>query len=173
MRRIGDFLLDHPSVVTGSLIGMVLAQFVVSLWIPAVAVSAPFDGLGTERRQVAVSALALGVAGVAAMVGGFSGVVVLFGLSSIDQRFRTVRLMASTSLQRNWMSVVTTPLAAAFGSLLASALASAGATSVALWALEACVLLAAHGAIRLVVVLFELVKVVDESDAAAEQSLAD
>ncbi|TFD92103.1 hypothetical protein E3T61_07295 [Cryobacterium lactosi] len=167
LERLGSCLFDHPSIVTSSLIGTVIAQFVLALWFPLIAVTAPFDHLGTERREIAVSALSLGVAGVAAMVGGFAGVVVLFGLSSIDERFRTIRRAASSSIQRNWMSVVTTPLAAAFGSLIASAMASAGATSPALWVLEGSVLLAAHGAIRLVVVLHELVKVVNESDAAA------
>ncbi len=103
------------------------------------------------------------------MVGGFAGVVVVFGLSSDDERFRKVRLKAATSLQRNWTSVVTTPLVAAFGALVAATLARATWIDGAAWVFELCVLLAAHGAVRLVVVLFELVKVVHNSDLATQR----
>lgn len=171
MRRVGSFLLDHPSMVTLMLAVVVVIQFLVSvIWLPWIAPARLFDAVSPVERSKAIAELAIGVAGVAAMVGGFAGVVVVFGLSSDDERFRKVRLKAATSLQRNWMSVVTTPLVAAFGAFVASVIATAGAIDASVWLLELCVLLAAHGAARLVVVLFELVKVVHESDVAAQHT---
>ncbi|WP_295823941.1 hypothetical protein [uncultured Microbacterium sp.] len=169
-RKIGSFLLDHPGFVTVVIVVAVVAQVVVSFWVPVVSPGHIFLPLAEAERSTAVADLALGVAGVAAMVGGFAGVVVVFGLSSDDERFRKVRLKAATSLQRNWTSVVTTPLVAAFGALVAATLARATWIDGAAWVLELCVLLAAHGAVRLVVVLFELVKVVHNSDLATQRS---
>jgi hypothetical protein len=152
------------------LVAAVAVQIIVSIfWLPAASPSRLFDAIQPATRFTAIADLAIGVAGVAAMVGGFAGVVVVFGLSSNDERFRKVRLKAATSLSRNWMSVLTTPLVAAFGSIIAAAVASAGRTDVAVWMLELFVVLAAHGAVRLVIVLFELVKVVHNSDASSQQ----
>ncbi|HWL59754.1 MAG TPA: hypothetical protein VNQ48_02595 [Microbacteriaceae bacterium] len=171
MRRIASFLLDHPSAVTLVLTLIVVAHFLVSLlWLPWLAPAQLFSAVPDDDRSNAVAQLAIGVAGVAAMVGGFAGVVVVFGLSSDDERFRKVRLKAATSLQRNWMSVVTTPLIAAFGAFMAAVAATAGAIGLSAWLLELCVLLAGHGAVRLVVVLFELVKVVHQSDLATQRA---
>lgn len=171
IRRLGGHLLDHPSTVTLILGAVVAIHFGVSkLWIPELSPSLLFDALDPASLPTAVASLALGVAGVAAMVGGFAGVVVVFGLSSDDERFRLVRLNASTSLRRNWMSIVTTPLAAAFGALLAAASATAWRPGAALWILEACLLLVAHGAMRLVILLNELVRVVHFADEAAQRA---
>jgi hypothetical protein len=170
-RRFGSYVVDHPSFVTITLAVVVIAQFVLAkIWLPFIAPSSLFHAVKPIDLPTSVSSLAIGVAGVAAMVGGFAGVVVVFGLSSNDVRFRKVRVKASTSLRRNWMSIVTTPLAAAFGAVIAATLASATWTGAALWVLEVCVLLALHGALRLVVLLSELVKVVHAGDEAEEIS---
>jgi len=166
LRRARSYLVDHPSAVTLAIFILVLAHLIVATWISQVAPPALFVNVAAKALPAAVSSLAVGVASVAAMVGGFAGVVVVFGLSSDDERFRQVRLKASTSLRRNWMSVVTTPLFAAFGSMLAATLATAGFIPAALWLLELCTLLAAHGALRLVVLLSELVRVVHAADEA-------
>lgn len=169
-KAVGSFVLDHPSVVTIALCALVMTQaFVAHFWLPEIAAPVFFDRADDVSRPTSVADLAIGVAGVAAMVGGFAGVVVVFGLSSDDARFRKVRLRAATSLRRNWTSVVTTPLVAAFGAIIASGLATATELTAAIWILEVCVLLAAHGAVRLVVVLRELVKVVNASDEAANK----
>ncbi len=171
VRIIGGRLLDRPSAVTGILIAFVLTHFTVSrLWLPELSPASLFGAVDVQDLPSAISSLSLGVAAVAAMVGGFAGVVVVFGLSNEDDRFRLVRLNASTSLRRNWTSIVTTPLAAAFGAIVAAAAATASFTSAAIWILEICFLLAAHGAIRLVVLLNELVRVVHYADEAAQKS---
>lgn len=171
MRIAGGRLLDNPSAVTITLGAIVAVHFSVSrLWFPEISPSNLFFAVGADDLPNAISSLALGVAAVAAMVGGFAGVVVVFGLSNEDERFRLVRIKASTSLRRNWMSIVTTPLAAAFGAIIAAALATAWWTGAAVWILEACLLLAAHGAVRLVILLSELVRVVHYADEAAQQA---
>lgn len=169
MKRAYSSVIDHPSMVTITLVALVVVYWLASwFWLPQIAPSRLMCSVARADLPGALSGLALGVAGVAAMVGGFAGVVVVFGLSSNDERFRQVRLKASTSLRRNWMSIVTTPLVAAFGSIVAATLATATLTDAALWVLIGCVLLAAHGAFRLVVLLFELVKVVHRSDEIAQ-----
>lgn len=167
-RSIASVFVDHPSVVTILGIGLIAMQFVfAALWWPFLDPSQLFLCLPSAEQRSSVSSIATGLAGVAAMVGGFAGVVVVFGLSSEDERFRVVRLRAVSSLRKNWTSVVTTPLVAAFGALFAAAAASAGHPSLALWTLEVCVFLAGHGAVRLVVILRELVKVVHRADESA------
>lgn len=169
-RRAGGYLLDHPSAVTLIVAALVLSHFLASkYWLPQLSPAGLFAAVTPKDLPTAVAELAIGVAAVAAMVGGFAGVVVVFGLSSEDERFRKVRINASTSLRRNWMSIVTTPLAAAFGSIVAAAFATAWWTSASVWILEVCVLLAAHGAVRLVILLNELVRVVSYADEAAQQ----
>lgn len=168
------FWLDRPGLVTAVLLALVLAHWLLDRSVDL--------GIGPDRLVAdlddsivgqLVSAVALGVAGVAAMVGGFAGVVVVFGLSSDDSRFRQVRLRSATSLRQNWTSVVTTPLVAAFGSLIAAGLSlQPTLASGAMWILEVCVVLAAHGAVRLVVVLRELVKVVAAADKSWMESQA-
>lgn len=170
MKTVRSYLLDRPNVVTMLLVALIAAQLAVSmLWLPAASPGRLFDAIEPATRSTSIADLAIGVAGVAAMVGGFAGVVVVFGLSSNDERFRQVRLKAATSLSRNWMSVLTTPLIAAFGAIIAAAAATSGHTDAAVWMLELFVVLAAHGAVRLVIVLFELVKVVHNSDASSQQ----
>jgi len=168
--NLRKYLVDHPSVVTLVLVGLVLAHYLFAtyLWTEIQPLQF-FNEVDSKTVDGSIANLSVSTAGVAAMVGGFAGVVVIFGLSSDDERFRKVRLKAATSLRRNWMSVVTTPLIAAFGALMSAAFASSGRTNVALWTLEICVLLAAHGATRLVIVLFELVKVVHASDDALQK----
>lgn len=169
VRRLMSYLLDHPSVVTGGLLSLVVIQWLMSwAWLPWLSPLQWALEVPEADRPAAFSALATGVAGVAAMVGGFAGVVVVFGLSSNDARFREVRLKASTSLRRNWTSIVTTPLFAAFGAMGSAALATSRHETSSLWVLEACVVLAAHGALRLVVLLSALVKVVHASDEQIE-----
>lgn len=171
MRVLGGRLLDRPAAVTGILVAFVAAHVLVSLvWFPGLSPANLFASVDAQDLPTAISSLSLGVAAVAAMVGGFAGVVVVFGLSSDDERFRLVRLNASTSLRRNWTSIVTTPLAAAFGAILAASVATAGVAAAAIWILEACLLLAAHGAVRLVVLLNELVRVVHYADEATQKA---
>jgi len=169
-RRLQAGFVDHPTVVTGLLAALVAAQFTIAaLWVPQMDLSLLFGQLPVADLRSTLTQLALGLAGVAAMVGGFAGVVVVFGLSSEDARFREVRMKAATSLRRNWTSVVTTPLVAAFGSLVAAGAAGIGVFGVSVWILEICLLLAAHGSVRLVIILRELVTVVHRADEAAQK----
>lgn len=167
MRKLFSIFVDHPGVVTAAIMSLVAVQYTLSL-IASPSFSPGYLLLNSASSDTANAAMqiALGTAAVSAMVGGFAGVVVVFGLSSDDERFREVRQKASSSLRRNWRSVVSTPLLAAFGAIVAAWLAAVSLEPSALWVLELCILLAAHGAVRLVVVLFELVKVVHAADEA-------
>jgi hypothetical protein len=171
MMNVTSALLDRPRSVTFTLLALAAAHTVMGLtfW-PASSVSRLISQTPATDVAGHVSSLALGVAGVAAMVGGFAGVVVVFGLSSNDERFREVRLKASSSLRRNWTSIVTLPLVSAFGALIAAALAIGLMATGALIVLEFCVLLVAHGAVRLTVVLNQLIKVVHASDELEQGS---
>lgn len=173
MRAAKSWFIENPKWITLIAVTFVVAHFAVTLLYPSasLALFLAIDEIDTARQLVLD--LSLGMASVAAMVGGFAGVVVVFGLSSDDDRFREVRITASSSLKRNWSSVVTTPLFAAFIALIAAGVSIGGWPSVALWLLELCMLLAAHGAIRLVLVLSELVRVVHKSDEDALKGNSD
>jgi len=108
--------------------------------------------------------LALGVAGVSAMVGGFAGVVVVFGLGSENDRFRLLRRKGSRRLRANWISVVLSSFAGAFGALIAAVIVVGFGAEAGMWVLEVCILVTAHAAIRLTGLLAGLAGIVDSED---------
>lgn len=113
----------------------------------------------------ALLAIALGVAGLAALVGGFAGVVIVFGVGTEHPRFRLLRQRGGGPLAANWISVVVDALLSAFMAITAAVTIAAGQGRAGLWLAEVALLLAAHGSIRLVWLLSQLVRVVGAHDA--------
>lgn len=169
LKKPYSFVIDRPLFVTGLIIVLMIAQFFAAERYQLLSPVRFLDGMESADAPSLVAGIALGVASVASMVGGFAGVVVVFGLSANDERFRAVRLKAATSLRRNWMAVITIPLFAAFAALFAAAAASSAHFATAMWIVEGALLFAGHGALRLVALLHELVRVVHASDVKVDQ----
>lgn len=168
MRRIGGRLADYPQLVSVLILVVVMAHFLLSLRFPALNVPAHLANTMASDPRSLLTSLSLGVAGVSAMVGGFAGVVVVFGLGTENDRFRLLRRSGGRRLRASWISVVLSSFTGAFGAVLAAVIVVAFAGEPAMWLLEACVLFAAHGAIRLTALLAGLAGIVDQEDQDSE-----
>ncbi|MBT1666645.1 hypothetical protein [Curtobacterium flaccumfaciens] len=165
-RGIVGTLTDFPTIVTGLIVIFVAVQLLASLRWPELNVAHALATSDVADVRSALSSLALGVAGVSALVGGFAGVVVVFGLGTENDRFRLLRAKGGRRLRASWISVVLSSFASAFGAVIAAVTVVAFDPEVAMWILELCVIIAAHGAIRLTLLLAGLAKIVDSNDDA-------
>jgi hypothetical protein len=168
-RTIGGWFANYPLLVSFLIICAVTVHFYVSRTAPGINVAAALARSGVSDPADTLMSLALGVAGVSAMVGGFAGVVVVFGLGSENDRFRLLRRRGSARLRANWISVVLSSLSGAFGSVIAAVVIVGFGIERGLWVLEVCFLLTAHGAIRLTALLAGLAGIVDSQDEDAER----
>lgn len=169
LRRIGAWFADYPLAVSGFLIAVVLIHLWLATIFPSLNVAAALADSTIQDSSATLNELALGVAGVSAMVGGFAGVVVVFGLGSENDRFRLLRRSGGRRLRANWISVVLSSFAGAFGAVVSAVMVVAFAAEPAMWVLETCLLFAAHGAIRLTALLAGLAGIVDETDRDADR----
>ncbi len=166
-RGLPAVLTDFPSVVTTAILAAVALQLLLSTWLPYLNVAHALAMARTTDVRSILSSLSLGVAGVSALVGGFAGVVVVFGLGTENDRFRLLRARGGRRLRASWISVVLNSFASAFGAVLAAVTVVAFDPEVAMWILEICVAIAAHGAVRLTTLLAGLAKIVDSNDEAS------
>ncbi len=123
------------------------------------------------ERAGDASVLFLGAATVAALTGGFAGVVIVFGLSTTSDRFRKMRILGGERLQANWTSVVALSMLSA-GLSVAAAFMRLIDTRGWIWTFELAVLFITHASARLVYLLRRLSSVV-MADDEAEQEKAD
>lgn len=165
MRRITGLVGDYPFATTLLIVALVGAHFVASILWPEVNVASALARTRAGDEQALLSELSIGVAGVSAMVGGFAGVVVVFGLGTETDHFRLLRTSGGSRLRANWLSVVMSSFAAAFGAVLAAVTVVAFDATTAMWILELCLLISAHAALRLTALLAGLAGLVDEQDA--------
>ncbi|AWB94726.1 hypothetical protein DCE93_02855 [Agromyces badenianii] len=155
---------NYPLFVSLLILAAVVAHFLVSQRWPVVNVAAALANTEAGDAQDTLTSLALGVAGVSAMVGGFAGVVVVFGLGSENDRFRLLRQKGSQRLRANWISVVLSSFTGAFGALISAVIVVAFGAEPGMWILELCILITAHAAIRLTCLLAGLAGIVDSED---------
>lgn len=169
MKRIGGWFADYPLLVTVAIVAIVALHFRLAQIWPFLNVAATLANSDVPEPRDTLTALALGVASVAAMVGGFAGVVVVFGLGSEHDRFRLLRRAGKRRLRANWVSVVLSSFAGAFGAVIAAVMVVGFGVEPGMWALEVFLLFAAHGAIRLTALLAGLASIVDEGDTDADR----
>lgn len=105
----------------------------------------------------------LGYAGVVAVLGGFTGVVVVFAMTP-GQRLARLRVAGGDRLEANWLSPVISSLLAAFGAVLATLLAAGDHGVEAAWLFEFVLLVSVHAAIRMGWLLHTLMIVVRRQD---------
>jgi hypothetical protein len=170
LRKIGGMFADFPLLVSAMITALVVAHFAVSQAFPVVNVALALSDTAASDPQDTLTSLSLGVAGVSAMVGGFAGVVVIFGLGSENDRFRLLRRRGHRRLRANWISVVLSSFMGAFGALVAAVIVVGFGAQPGMWVLEACLLFTAHAAIRLTALLGGLAGIVDSQDEDAERA---
>ncbi|EEB9150743.1 hypothetical protein XL14_24290, partial [Salmonella enterica subsp. enterica serovar Paratyphi B] len=86
LRTVGGWFANYPLFVSVLIVGLVVGHFYASQTWTVLNVAAALANTSAGDVQGTLTALALGVAGVSAMVGGFAGVVVVFGLGSENDR---------------------------------------------------------------------------------------
>lgn len=155
---------DHPALVSSGATVLVIGHFVVTGagWICNI-----WSGLIQVDVETAVS-IYLGILGTAAIVAGFAGVVIVYGLSPDTPRFQAFRLKAGSALKRTWSSTALSGFEAALLSGVAAVVAASGAAWLAPWFFELAVLLLAHGAMRLVWIMRGLIDTTQADDQAAQ-----
>lgn len=154
-------LQDHPWVATLFSFVLVVAHFLFvhfevwpDAWAPLLA--SPDKGM----------AIYLGAASASAIVAGFAGVVVVFGLTATGEKFRTLRLDAGRSLGSNWTSSSVSGFSSAGIALGASITTATGFYFWSPWMLELSLLLLLHGTVRIIWLLRLLMKIVAAQDAS-------
>lgn len=155
------FIQDQPAKLSVIATILVLAHAVLTHFglVPAI-----WAGLIDAERQDAL-ALYLGVAGSASLVAGFSGVVIVFGLTAGGTRFQVFRARSGQALRSNWISTMAASFAAAGLSLAAAVSNFIGAQSLAPWIVELALLLLFHSALRLLWLMKRLMNLVKSNDA--------
>jgi hypothetical protein len=137
---------DHPGIVTWTVVSLVVLHAIATglSWVPNVWQKF----LAQEASNVL--AIYLGASASAAIVAGFAGVVVIYGLTAPGDRFRRLRLHAGDTLGDNWTSTSVVGFIATGSCLLAAILHAVGAEVVGPWLLELSILLLVHGTIRII-----------------------
>lgn len=109
--------------------------------------------------------LYLGAAVSASILAGFSGVVVVYGLTAPGSRFTTLRAEAGAALPRNWTSTSIAGFLASGLFVGAAVLSSIGQAFWSPWLFELGLFLLMHAAIRIIWLLRELMAVAVQTDS--------
>lgn len=164
LASVGGWLGDNPTRTNLFLFGFVAVHTLALFIWPVLDV---WTKLLANSNSPETVALALVTAG--ALLAGFAGVVVIFGLQNNSERFRKLRRKGGVELKQNWSSMS----AAGFwtmGLAIISALGyMAGNTIVGGQFLELSLLVLAHGSIRLIWVLQQLIGVVSTDDELSDR----
>lgn len=158
------WFIDHPRG-TNLVIGcLVICHFVTAWFWP----SANFWTMVLPAGSDPVG-IALALVGAGALLAGFAGVVVVFGLQNNSERFRRLRRQGGDELTQNWSSMSSSGFWT-MGIAIAAALAfSAQQPFVGAVFLEAALLVLAHGSVRLIWMLRRLIEVVSADDDMADR----
>ncbi len=144
-------LKDHPRLATVLAGALVAAHYVAHRWwiVPRL----PDEMLESSNAWSYYA----GCAGLVALVGSFSGVVVVFGLTPGNSVLKRARRRGGPELRANWVTLVSTPLLAAGILVLAAGMALAGKPVAAGWTFEMGIVLTIVVALRLVWIFRRLV----------------
>jgi hypothetical protein len=161
---VKKYVADYPSLTTAAcLILPAIGWFVHTKVSPhlQIHVGAIDHGL--------VGEVYLGLAGVAAICGGFAGVIIVFGLTPSSDLFRKFRLDAGERMVANWISVITNSFLAAAVGIVAGTLESLTFHAIGAFVFVAGGLLLAHSSIRSIWILHKLLTLVRNDDAKTQQ----
>ncbi|WP_341266924.1 hypothetical protein [Gordonia malaquae] len=118
--------------------------------------------------------VAVGIASTAAVVAGFAGVVVAYGMSSDRPVIIRFRYDVGPTLKKNWMSVIGGSFASAFGGLTGAALFAAALGAIGTWICIAASAVLLHSVGRclfLFSLLLDVIAAGDERDRSTERTV--
>lgn len=164
MGIVKGFLRGQPFWIDAAILFLVTVHFVAT-WLDRV--PNVWVAFREPSNQGAAQAIYLGTLGPAAIVAGFAGVVVVFGLTASSERFKAFRASAGKSLRRTWVASTLSGFEAVALSLGAAMLSVAGLTLIAPFAFEASCLLMLHGSLRLLWILSQMIGIVRADDVVA------
>lgn len=160
MRRLTVGLKDHPGSATTMVLLFVVAHALVAgSWARA-------DTPALFENATDLVGVYAGFAGVAALVAGFIGVVVVFSTVT-GTAWARIRELGGQSLIRNWTSPLRVTLSAALLAVAAALLVQIEYAAAAWWAFEASVLLVVSAAVRLVWLLNGLLQAQQKIDSVS------
>jgi hypothetical protein len=159
--RLLGVIQDRPIVLSGIAVAAVMAHAALT---KVALVPDMWTALANADRPDAL-ALYLGVSASASLIAGFSGVVIVFGLTAGGSRFQLFRARSGQALRSNWRSTMAASFAAAGLSLVAAVAIFVGAQAVAPWIVELALLLLVHSALRLLWLMNRLMNLVKTNDA--------
>lgn len=157
MASFTGVLRSKPQLVDGAILVAVLLHLALFLVIPNFRFF--LRPLASPDKGDWVHDLYLGLLGPASIIAGLAGVVITFALSSMSERFKVLRAQGGKALQRTWISSSLSALLAALAGIIASMLLISGQAELATFFFEAALLWLAHGAIRLLWILYKLIGV--------------
>lgn len=129
----------------------------------------PFKALQadtTDMISIAVT-IYLGTAGAAAIVAGVAGIILVFVIGSPSARLRSFRDAAGKPLRKTWTTIIAEPFTATLLGILAAITQTTSGRIVAPWLFELGIVLLAHGSLRLLWLLREMVAIIAADDHEA------
>ncbi len=161
---VKKYAADFPSITTAACVILpMIGWFVHSKASPHFQLNiGPIDhGL--------VGEVYIGLAGVAAIAGGFAGVIIVFGLTPSSELFRKFRLDAGERMVANWISIITNSFLAAALGIAASTLEALSFHAVGAFVFSSGCLLLLHSSIRSIWILRTLLTLVRNDDRRTQQ----
>lgn len=167
-QKVATVLHAHPRLINVFLLAVTALQawLVGERHLPDLWGALP-SGTSPER----VESLYTGALGTAAIVSGFSGVVVVFALTASGPRFQRLRVRGGNALKANWMSATNSGFIAVLAFTSATIGNLVGFERCAPYFFQAGFLLLTHSALRLLWLLGELSEIVvaEDRDSLYEQ----
>lgn len=164
MKKFVGILKDKPIIANAIVLAVVILQYFMfpNTWNPLL------RDLGLETISDLTTIYST-VLSVAAIQSAFAGVIVVFGLSTQPSAFAVLRRTAGEALVDNWLSISNSGFLSAGFSLAALLTLHMGAARISPWIFEYAVLVCAHGIIRLLWLLKQLIRVIGKVDIAEQK----
>lgn len=163
IRKLIGILKDRPIIANVALFVLLVAHY---LFFPGFWDSLLGNLDKTKSDLTTIYSTALSVA---AIQSAFAGVIVVFGLSTQPSAFAVLRRTAGEALVDNWLSISNSGFLSAGFSLVALLTLHMGAAWISPWIFEYAVLVCAHGIIRLLWLLKQLIRVIGKVDIAEQK----
>jgi hypothetical protein len=161
---VAGWFIDHPLGTNLVIVAVVLTHFSVAWFLPIANFWTGVFPTGSEPVDIT-----LALVGAGALLAGFAGVVVVFGLQNNSERFRRLRRQGGDELTENWSSMSSSGFWTMGIALVAALAFSAQVPFVGALLLEASLLVLMHGSVRLIWMLRRLIDVVSADDDVADR----
>ena len=163
MRRLwSDYPYALDAVILVAVGGWAVAGAFLGWWQPGI--------VFTPSARDRLGPVLLGLAGVASMVAGLGGVVIVFALSATAEPFRKFRARAGRRLRTSLIWPTAMSFVAAVAALYAALLADPLDATASVWIGMGALLVLAHAVCRLLWLMSGLARIVFGDDARAAEA---